>query len=131
MPIMPNGKGKAKIKNQVNPASLAGTIRACVGHDEVIAYMEMVSSMPKDAQSIAFSLGDSVGVMRGVLATLGIPLHLVRAKEWKRHFKLLQCGKDYSRTVAQQLFPSAPLELKKHHGRAEALLIAKYGSMQP
>lgn len=130
MPVMPNGKGKAKIKNQVNAAALLQLIRS-IPLEGVVAWMEMVSSMPRDAQSIAFSLGDSVGTVRGVLAAMGIPLTLVRAKEWKRFFSLLNLDKDFSRTKAQQLYPSAPLELKKHGGRADAILIARYGAMHP
>jgi len=132
MPVMPNGKGKAKIKNQVNAAALLQMIHSVgIPLIEMVAWMEMVSSMPKDAQSIAFSLGDSVGSVRGVLAAVGIPLTLVRAMEWKRHFDLLKLDKDFARTKAQQLYPTAPLELKKHGGRADAILIARYGSVQP
>jgi hypothetical protein len=29
--------------------------------------------------------------------------------------------------MAREIFPQAPLHLKKHNGRAEALLIALYG----
>lgn len=32
--------------------------------------------------------------------------------------------------VARRLFPSAPLGLKKHHGRADSLLIARWGYLQ-
>jgi crossover junction endodeoxyribonuclease RuvC len=128
MPIMPNGKGTAKIKNQVNPAAL---VQFLYGLDvpflEMVVYMEAVTSMPRDAQTISFSLGDSVGTVRGVLAALGIPLTLVRSQVWKKHFGLLKLDKDFSRTKAQQLYPHVNLSLKKHHNRAEAILIATYG----
>ena len=35
--------------------------------------------------------------------------------------------KKQSRDKARQLFPDAPITLKKHEGRAEALLIAEFG----
>jgi hypothetical protein len=35
-------------------------------------------------------------------------------------------GKDTGRLRAQQLFPTADLKFKKHHGRSDALLIAEY-----
>jgi len=132
MPIMPNGKGKAKIKNQVNAAALHNLILSvATPWAELVAWMEMVTSMPKDAQSIAFSLGDSFGTVRGVLASLDIPLTLVLPRVWKKEFALLGLDKDFARTKAQQLYPTASLELKKHGGRADAILIARYGAMQP
>jgi len=128
MPIMPNGAGKAKIKFQVNPAALYWIMLEGIGSMATfVAYMENVSSMPRDAQSIAFSLGDSVGAIRGVLASLNIPLTLVRPAEWKREFGLLKKDKQFALTAAQQLYPLAPLHLKKHVNRADALLIARYG----
>jgi hypothetical protein len=50
----------------------------------------------------------------------------VRPAVWKR---ALGQGKDKEacQLRAMQLFPSANLRLKKHHGRAEAFLLALYG----
>jgi hypothetical protein len=44
---------------------------------------------------------------------------------WKRHFKL-GSDKEFSRALAVRLYPSAPLNLKKHADRAEALLMARW-----
>jgi hypothetical protein len=44
---------------------------------------------------------------------------------WKRAFGL-PSDKEAARAMGQRIFPGAPLGLKKHAGRAEALLIAKY-----
>ena len=43
--------------------------------------------------------------------------------------RTLALGKDKeaSRLRAMQLYPGADLRLKKHHGRAESLLLACYG----
>lgn len=131
MPIMPNGKGEAKIKNQVNPAALQQILSDASSAGTAVAYLEAVTSMPRDAQSIAFSLGDSFGSVRAVLACMGIPVTLVLPRLWKKHFSLLKLEKDFARTKAQNLYPSAPLELKKHCGRADAILIARYGAAQP
>lgn len=47
---------------------------------------------------------------------------------WKKHFGLLGQDKECSRLKAVQLFPNCPdIRLKKHHNRAEALLLAVYG----
>lgn len=131
MPIMPNGKGGAKIKNQLNPAALLKILSDASSDGTTVAYMEAVTSMPRDAQSIAFSLGDSFGTVRAVLACMGIPVTLVLPRLWKKYFNLLKLDKDFARTKAQQLYPTAPLELKKHCGRADAILIARYGGVQP
>jgi len=45
---------------------------------------------------------------------------------WKRFFGLSGKDKKASIETAKKLFPSAPLFLAKHDGRAEALLIAEY-----
>lgn len=46
---------------------------------------------------------------------------------WKRHFRL-GSDEDASRALARRLWPACGvLERKKDHGRAEALLMARYG----
>jgi hypothetical protein len=50
----------------------------------------------------------------------------VRPSVWKRAMKLVGKGKDTSRHKAMKLFPGADLRLKKHHDRAEALLMGEY-----
>jgi crossover junction endodeoxyribonuclease RuvC len=77
-----------------------------------------------------YSLGHSSGIIMGVLSALGFSYELVRPQEWKKEFGLLKMQKDASRTVAQNLFPSVNLSLKKDEGRAEALLIAEWGRRQ-
>ena len=129
MPVMPNGKAKARIKQQVNAAALVAIMRDAQTYTTLFltAYLEQVSARPGEGVSSSFSFGDSFGTVRGVLAALGIPMTMVQPHAWKKHFGLLRLDKDYSRTKAQQLYPCAPLELKKHGGRAEALLIGAYG----
>ena len=60
------------------------------------------------------------------MAALQMPYTTVRPVIWKRALGL---GKDKEacRLRAMQLFLSADLRLKKHHGWAEALLLALYG----
>lgn len=50
----------------------------------------------------------------------------IRPQVWKKCFGLLKKDKSASRLIAQKMFPKAPLHLKKHVDRAEALLIAEY-----
>jgi hypothetical protein len=41
----------------------------------------------------------------------------------------LTTNKDQSRAQAQRLYPIAELHLHRHHNRAEAILLARYGHM--
>lgn len=74
-----------------------------------------------------FSLGRSSGMFEGILTALRIPFQKIPPKRWQ---KLLLDGmpheKGSSVVVAKRLFPDVDLSLKKHHGRADALLIAEY-----
>jgi len=55
-------------------------------------------------------------------------LTYVYPAQWKKYYGLLHADKEESIEKAIELFPSAKefLILKKHHNRAEALLIANY-----
>ena len=73
-----------------------------------------------------FTCGLGMGVWLGILAALALPHSRVRPQVWKKAFSLGK-DKEAARLRAMQLFPGAELRLKKHHGRAEALLLARYG----
>ena len=79
----------------------------------------------------AFNFGRGYGTLQGVFQTLKIPYTLVTPQKWKKSYGLSK-EKELSRLLANRLFPalSDQLKLKKHDGRSEALLIAKYGSEQ-
>lgn len=51
--------------------------------------------------------------------------HMVSPQRWKKDMGV-DGDKDYSLKSARELWPEAGLKLKKHHGRAEALLIAEW-----
>ena len=104
---------------EVNAAALAEIFREFTP-DHV--YIEAVNS---------FGMGRGVGVIKAVLATLGIPYSLVSPSKWKTSFNLSK-DKDESRAAATRLFPSLASQFarKKDDGRAEAILIAKWGTEQ-
>ena len=90
------------------------------------AIIEQVSAMPKQGATSGFRFGMGVGLIRGVLAGARIPIIQVPATKWKRFYNL-NSDKEKSRALAIRLFPHVSgLALKRHHGRAEALLIANY-----
>ena len=119
MPVMA-GTGKRK---QVNAAELARLLRL----DGGTAYLEQASAMPKQGVSSMFSFGCSYGIIQGVLAALSIPVVIVSPRSWKKRAGIIGKEKDFARTLAQRLFPRAELGRKKDIGRADALLIARFG----
>ena len=110
---------------EINGASVASTFEAFPPEH---VFLEAVNSFGMGRQS-AFNFGQGVGVIKGVLATLRIPYTLISPAKWKKFYGLSR-DKDASRLLATRLFPASAehFERKKDDGRAEALLIAKYGS---
>ena len=127
MPVMAlSGK-----KQQVNPAELGKLFRVwlCdVPVENTTAYVERVAAMPPQGVASSFNFGVSYGIVKGVLGALQIPMVLVSPAVWKRRAGLTGKPKDASRTLAQQLYPAAPLGRKKDVGRADSILIARFGS---
>ena len=82
--------------------------------------------MPGQGTRSMFTTGDGYGLSIGLVTTLQLPYTSVRSGVWKRSLALGK-DKEASRLRAIQLYPGADLRLKKHHGRAEALLLASYG----
>ena len=119
-------KGVGSVKREVSPAGIKQLIRNHMNEwDDVMAVIEKVGAMPGQGVSSVFSLGDSYGTARAVLATANFETIYVSPVTWKKHFKL-SADKELSRTLAVRCFPAAPLTLKKHADRAEALLIARW-----
>lgn len=96
----------------------------------VSACIERVRAMPakgrKQGAQSSMNFGDTYGKAKAVLELLGIPTVRAEPASWKRSFGLLKLEKDAARLLAIARFPAASkdLRLKKHDGRADALLIA-------
>lgn len=88
--------------------------------------IEEAQAMPGQGTRSMFTIGHGYGLWLGILAALQIPYTPVRPAIWKRSM-VLGKDKEASRLRAMQLYPGADLRRKKHHGRAEALLLAVYG----
>lgn len=97
----------------------------------VHVWLEQVGAMPGQGVSSMFAFGQVFGIIKGVLAALSIPMTLVPPVRWKKAIGV-PAAKDGARARASQLLPGhANLwPLVKHDGRAEAALIAYYGSRQ-
>jgi crossover junction endodeoxyribonuclease RuvC len=122
IPIM--AKGTGTVKNEINANGMRQILQKTITL-EPVAMLERVNAMPGQGVSSVFSLGDSFGACRSVLACTDIPTFYVTPTEWKKHFKLTS-DKEEARALAIKLYPQAELHLKKHIDRAEALLIATY-----
>ncbi len=94
------------------------------------AFIENVHTMPKQGISSAFKFGKTCAYLEMLIAAFSIPITLVTPQEWKKELKV-QKHKDNSRLRASQLLPEHAnmWPLKKHHNRAEAILIAYYGNI--
>ncbi len=91
-------------------------------------FLERVGAMPGQGVSSMFSLGMSYWGAAGVVAGIGLPLNLIQPQAWKSHFRL-DAEKDLARGLASRMYPGVDLSKKKDHGKAEALLIARYGQI--
>ena len=87
--------------------------------------------MPGQGVSGVFAFGKAYGIAVGVLAAMGTPLSFISPVVWKRALQV-PAAKDGARARASQLMPAAVHHwpLVKHHGHAEAALIALYGLRQ-
>lgn len=97
-------------------------------HKELIKflYLERVHSMPGQGVSSTFLFGENFGWWQGVLQAMKIPFETKLPQAWQKGFDIKKSKSDAkpSLEIARRLFPEAPLNLKKHHNRADALLIA-------
>ena len=131
MPVMEKTHGKGQ---QVNAAILADNIRHCQAIAEgkscgLKAYVEQVSAMPGNGVTAMFSFGESFGIIKGVLGTLSISTKYARPTQWKKRAGLQGKPKDAARALVIQQHPeiAGQLTRKKDCGRADAILIARFG----
>jgi crossover junction endodeoxyribonuclease RuvC len=94
-----------------------------------LAIVELVASRPGQGVASVFRFGVGFGMVRGVVAASGVPMHLVTPAKWKRHFGL-DSDKEKARALALRLWPTRAdlFSRKKDHGRAEASLLARYAA---
>lgn len=96
------------------------------GRNVVYACLEAAVPLPKMPSTTTASTFDSFGCLRTLLI-LRMPLTIVHPQRWKRTFGL-KAIKDESIEMARRLYPNAGehVVLKKHHNRAEAILIGHW-----
>lgn len=127
----------SRVTRKLDGAKLAAMLRDMLTRnnaavESVTVYLEDVHVMPKGNAANA-SLMHTKGVLEGVLAALNYRVQLVGSQRWKKQYgikadKLVaNSAKTQAIELAQVLYPGLPVTLKKHHNRAEAVLIARYG----
>jgi crossover junction endodeoxyribonuclease RuvC len=117
-----------KRKRELDIAALAAILTATpLEH----AFIEAVGAMPGQGISSTFAFGKGYGILLGILAASNIAVTTVPPARWKRSMGVTK-SKDGCRARASQLLPRSAYEwrLKSNAGRAEAALLAIYGSQQ-
>ena len=122
MPIIPEG-GKKKVSGHGLMKIIGGYTR----NDIEMVYLEKVGARPGQGVVSMFSFGRSYGAVEATVSLLGFPLTYVTPQRWKRSAGLMGTHKDASRGKVLDLYPDADVHRKKDNGRADAVLIARYG----
>jgi crossover junction endodeoxyribonuclease RuvC len=125
MPVLTLRRG-GKTKRELDPHQLVAILGAA-GLDHV--FVEDVHAMPGQGVSGVFAFGQAKGVVIGILAALGTPWTTIAPAAWKKALRV-PAAKDGARARASQLLPGGADQwpLSKHHGRAEAALVALFGA---
>jgi len=117
-----------------DPAGAAAILAGWLDHFEIrLAALEKVGARPGQGVSSMFAFGRNLGAWEGLLAALRIPYVMPTPQQWQKGLVMPSDGadpKERALAVARRLFPAANLTLKKHHGRADALLLAWWARRQ-
>jgi len=88
--------------------------------------IESVFVRPGQGMSSTGKFMRATGCIETVVDLLLYPYEFVTPQKWKKHHGLIGTDKKASLELARSKWPTAPLKLVKHHGRAEALLMADW-----
>ncbi|MCW5141074.1 RuvC family protein [Burkholderia cenocepacia] len=133
MPIVGVGPA-ATVQREIDPVALRDLLRAGVPADEeAIAVVEHAPAMgvsrgdgPQRGMQAQVSLAATKATIGAVLHLAFIPVRRVAPQTWKRFYGL-GAEKKRGLELARQFYPCDDIRLVKHHNRAEAALIARYG----
>jgi hypothetical protein len=96
-----------------------------------LVVIEHAFSRPGQGVASTFKFGRTFGQALGVVQALRYPYELISPALWKKFYKIRAGSpKDASRLVCKRLFPHANIPLVKHHGRADAILIANFAAQR-
>ena len=110
---------------RINVRRLKDQLLYCIPVGDVAEIViEDVFVMPGQGSSSTDKFMRAAGAMEAV-CLLTATTHVVRPQKWKKEMALTSEKQD-SLDMARAMWPDADLKLKKHHGKAEALLIAEW-----
>lgn len=113
------------IDGRVDAIELYDTIMSLVNaYDTAMIAVESVHSMPKQGIASTAKFMRAAGVIEAVAALTRYPYTLVTPQAWKSHHNLIGATKKKGLELAQLYWGKDDLRLVKHHGRADALLMA-------
>ncbi len=119
-----------KGRNRIDVLRTAFLLDSVASLVKVCLIEEVGFQTGKESAHSQFVFGFATGEVHGILAACQIPTATVKPAIWKMEMGLTS-SKTESIERAKELFPEdAPkyLTLKKHHGRAEAILLAWYAA---
>lgn len=130
MPTMARLHGSGQ---EIDASELASILMEMRDAKPCRVVLEAVSAMPKQGVTSTFHFGESLGAVKGVCGALGLQVRMARPQLWKKRAGIAGKDKDAARTLAIQSHPeiSEMLSRKKDVGRADAILIAEYGTIDP
>lgn len=137
MPTRPCGMTGGKIKREIDPKALRDLLRTLIPADEkpIIVMEFMHAFMGSGARVGSMASQASLAATKAVICTVcelsGFDMAFVSPREWQRFFGIKatpsETTKQQSLRLARSLFGMEYCPLQKHDGRADALLIGRYG----
>ena len=129
MALLSNGRYVTEIYDWTDgPSTAAALITWITLYDVKMTILERVSTRPGQGVASQGKFLRNAGWWAGALDTLSTPWLEVSPQTWQRGLipkKSSELDKP-SLTVARRQFPDASLHLKKHHNRADAIMMAVY-----
>ena len=131
IPVLPKGKSG----HQYDEATMVAALRTIAPVE--LAVVEKQQAMPGQGVSSMFAIGHGFGLIKGILAGLGIPYLVVHPRTWQKVMLRDAAGTDTksrSIIVAGRLFPNVDLRRSERAhkpcaDKADALLLAHYGQL--
>lgn len=121
---------KKKTRVAFVPSAMTDILRYYANVDTSVI-LEDVGAMSGQGVTSMFRFGHGLGLWEGILTALGIPYALVLPVKWKTHFGFINKDKEATLIyVREQKFHTDNdyFKLKKHHNRADAYCMARYGA---
>lgn len=125
MPVLPGAKGS---RIRVSAHLLVDLMWEVYRPGDTVV-IEAVHSFPSDGHNVAFKFGEAYGTLKGVLTARRISYRTVEPTVWKRAAGLIGKPKWASLDKVRFMYPDHDelFKRKKDHGRADAVLIARFG----